>query len=375
MITNITLKRFKCFNILDIHLRPLTLIAGVNGAGKSSIIQALLLLRQSSLDPQSDWSEKVLINGALTELDDVEQLYYSNASNDDDKTVDITLVEENDDELTFKIKTSQDGDYAPVEVEGDIRKAKNEWQLFDKNNFAYLYADRFQPRRKYSYIDAPATNSRLGDKHGCNTAFTLARAINSNQKVSIASLCFEGKSDLVSENVSLWLSYIMGNGVSVTSREKDKEAFLEYSLSNENGEEYQLSPLNMPFGDSYILPIVVGILTAKQDSVFIVENPESHLHPSAQTRIGEFLAIAAQAGVQVIIETHSDHLMNGIRVACMNRQIDSANVEMLFVYRLKNSTKHARIRIGLNEDGSIENWEPGFFDEWEKNLRKLTENQ
>lgn len=82
MLTQITLERFKCFNRLYMPLKPLTLIAGTNGAGKSSIIQALLLLRQSCKDKDYDWKQSVVINGGLTDLDDAGTLLYINAEGD-----------------------------------------------------------------------------------------------------------------------------------------------------------------------------------------------------------------------------------------------------------------------------------------------------
>ena len=74
MLTQITLERFKCFNRLCMPLKPLTLIAGTNGAGKSSIIQALLLLRQSCKDKDYDWKQSVVINGGLVDLEDAGKL-------------------------------------------------------------------------------------------------------------------------------------------------------------------------------------------------------------------------------------------------------------------------------------------------------------
>ena len=76
----------------------------------------------------------------------------------------------------------------------------------------------------------------------------------------------------------------MGGQVSLTAREteKDKEARFEYSIFNNSGLGQQLSPLNMPFGHSYVLPVILAVLTAPAGSLILVENPESHLHPGAQ---------------------------------------------------------------------------------------------
>ena len=137
MLTQITLERFKCFNRLYMPLKPLTLIAGTNGAGKSSIIQALLLLRQSCKDKDYDWKQSLVINGGLIDLEDAGKLLYINAEGD---SSDILLSIENDDtdEITFHITTKQEKTTARCSAEGDLDKATNEWSLFS-DDFVYLY--------------------------------------------------------------------------------------------------------------------------------------------------------------------------------------------------------------------------------------------
>ena len=71
----------------------------------------------------------------------------------------------------------------------------------------------------------------------------------------------------------------------------------------------------MGFGVTYSLPIILSGLIAKEKGLLIVENPEAHLHPAGQSRMGVFLAWLAGKGVQVLVETHSDHIINGIRRA------------------------------------------------------------
>ena len=150
---------------------------------------------------------------------------------------------------------------------------------------------------------------------------------------------------------------------------------MTYSV-NVNGINTEVSPFNMPFGNSSVFPIVVALMTAPKDSLVVIENPEAHIHPKAQTRMGELLSIAAENGIQIIIETHSDHLLNGVRIAVKNQQIDENNVEVHFVYADKESpllhhTKH----IQIHDDGSMEDWPVGFFDEWEESLRTLTKEE
>lgn len=371
MLTQITLERFKCFDRLYMPLKPLTLIAGVNGAGKSSVIQALLMLVQSCKDKDYDWRNNVVINGDLTDLDDARFLLYNSAETDKG-TVDITVENDDKQQISFVITPKQTDRVAPCVTDGNLKEAKEKWPLF-ADSFVYLYADRDRPRGKYSAPRSSRLDSRLGDITANYAAFLLARQINDNKSIGIEKLKREEAKDFsVLRNVSAWIGYIMGEAVDVTAKEteKDKEARFEYTITNKDGEGQVLSPLNMPFGHSYILPIVLAVLTAPKDSLIMIENPESHLHPSAQTRMGEFLSRAANEGIQIIIETHSDHLMNGIRIACRKGIIAQDKIEMDLIGRETADSKvHTRFHVKLNDDGTVASWIPGFFDEWEEALK------
>ena len=71
---------------------------------------------------------------------------------------------------------------------------------------------------------------------------------------------------------------------------------------------------NVGFGLSYVLPVMLALLV-RPGTMCLIENPESHLHPRGQTKLAELAARASSAGVQVFVETHSDHFMDGIRIA------------------------------------------------------------
>ncbi len=76
-----------------------------------------------------------------------------------------------------------------------------------------------------------------------------------------------------------------------------------------------LRPTNVGFGLTHALPVIVACLAAEPGTMLVVENPEAQLHPRGQVSIGRLLALTAASGVQVIIESHSDHVLNGIRLA------------------------------------------------------------
>ncbi len=74
-------------------------------------------------------------------------------------------------------------------------------------------------------------------------------------------------------------------------------------------------PTNVGFGISYALPVVTALLAAQPGELIIIENPESHIHPRGQAGLGKLIAKTAMNDVQLIVETHSDHIVNGIRIS------------------------------------------------------------
>lgn len=373
MLNSLTIERFKCFKRLYVPFKPLTLIAGTNGAGKSSIIQSLLMLRQSCLDKHHDWNNTLVINGDLVDLDDASSLLYADSPSQETEILIELSYGEDDEEVSFNLVPKQSGEVASCSTSGNLDNARNQCPLFDKD-FVYLYADREQPRGRYEKGGYSRTNSRLGNRKGNNAAFFMASEINANKDITITELKNQNAKNIsVLRNVSAWINEIMGGQVNVIAKETeiDREARFEYSVPNKDGVEQVLSPLNMPFGHSYILPIILAVLTAPPGSMIVIENPESHLHPAAQRKMGEFLARAAGLGVQVLIETHSDHLMNGVRIACHKGLIKSEDVEIDLIGLDKDGRTHVRKHVELDEKGCVVKWVPGFFDEWENALRTL----
>ena len=365
MIQHITLKNFKCFENLRLNLKNLTLITGINGAGKSTIVQALLLLRQSNDDKKIDIHNQVKIDGDLTDLIDANSMRYTFSEK---KDIEINLIDNKTKfDVTIKDAITETKEATCIPSE-NIDEALEKSSLFD-SNFVYLYAERTPPQRNYRKETESTTDSRLGDKHGNLTAFRFYQAMSKNEKVQIANLCLD-EDDYVVGNTSAWINKIMGSSFKISANQESTEQ-IKISYVKD---EFVSSPLNVAFGNSYIFPIILAILTAPAGSLIIIENPEAHLHPSAQFRMGEFLALAAQNEIQLIIETHSDHLLNGIRVATKKGNIDADKVEIHYISQDEDNEKiHNNERIILKEDGSLEYWPNGFFDEWELALRKINE--
>lgn len=94
--------------------------------------------------------------------------------------------------------------------------------------------------------------------------------------------------------------------------------------------------------------------------------------------MGELISRASAGGVQVIVETHSDHLLNGIRLSVKNKKIPKEMIRLNYFFselmddgKLGQTIKHEKCSPMIMEDGSLSDWPEGFFDEWDKALEEL----
>ena len=122
------------------------------------------------------------------------------------------------------------------------------------------------------------------------------------------------------------------------------------------------------FGLSYMLPVVVAFLS-QPGFLCLVENPESHLHPRGQTMLAILATQAAKSGVQLIVETHSDHFLDGVRIAVRNGLLDSEDTAIHYFERVNGRTTVTSPTI--DSDGRLSEWPTGFFDQHELNLSEL----
>lgn len=365
MLEYIVLKNFKCFDELQIRMAPLTLVTGMNGVGKSTLIQSLLIIRQSFVARYLQ-DGYVSLNDELVNLINGGALLYNQA---DEECIEIR-IEDTEDEFNFILpKIENDNHLQRVNI--SPKEYSDKRMLLLNDDFVYLNAERLSPQADYKLANPSEKNfSRLGNKHGDKAVGVLFDAIDKVTDLNIAELrAEEMTSNRVGDNVSAWLGHIMGTKITAKVEKVNSEDLrLTYTIGDV-AKENVFSPLNTAFGYSYLLPIVVAVLTAKRGGIILLENPEAHLHPAAQFRLGVFLAMASDLGVQLIVETHSDHLLNGVRVAAKNGKISSGNVAIQ--YFVEHNGLHDAQRIVLNEDGELDCWPEGFFDEWEKALDTL----
>jgi CRISPR-associated Cas5-like protein len=129
-------------------------------------------------------------------------------------------------------------------------------------------------------------------------------------------------------------------------------------------------PSNIGYGLTYAFPILVALLAADPDQVIVIDSPESHLHPSAQSQMGRILAMLASAGVQIVVETHSDHLLNGVRLAVREGMLVPEDLRIHF-FKGPDGNGHGVTTPRVGAGGEIYEWPEGFFDQAEKDLSRL----
>ena len=181
-------------------------------------------------------------------------------------------------------------------------------------------------------------------------------------------MCEGTKIRILVDQTNFWLSKMMP-GIEI-SAVLDTVSLQAQIKIKDYKNDFMLAP-NIGFGISYLLPIIVTGLIAKPGAMFIVENPEAHLHPAAQSAIGEFLGMVANTGVNVIVETHSDHVVNGVQIyVAEHKEFADKVVINNFSQREEDSQPNIDA-LTINEKGELSDWPKGFFDQSQIDFMRL----
>lgn len=178
-------------------------------------------------------------------------------------------------------------------------------------------------------------------------------------------LVFDQRSKLTfGGQVDYWLERILG--YTLKAEEIDRTNLIRVSFgTRELGNE--IRPKNVGTGVSYMAEVIIGALSCESGDVLIIENPEIHLHPSGQSEFMLFLSFLAEKGVQIIVETHSDHIYNAVRKYIHTDVIEKDKVTIYFFERKENGTS-VPVLIPIDEDGKAQDQRDGFFDQTKKDL-------
>ena len=187
------------------------------------------------------------------------------------------------------------------------------------------------------------------------------------------------------EQLQLWLNVVSpGAKIFVESIKVGglEQIVMSVGFGGNEKDMQKFKPQNVGFGISYVLPVLVTLLVSRPGDTVIIENPEAHLHPRGQSAMGNLLARAAAYGIQLFVETHSDHVINGMRVAVKNGIVKPSDVNIAFFERKGHDVMgedgamhkeyYAEERdIKIDSMGSLSEYPEDFMDEWDNQLMEL----
>ncbi len=354
------IRHFKCFQETRIPVSPLTLLTGMNGAGKSTTIQSLLLMRAAELA-----EHEVSLNGpfglALGEASDV-------------------IHREADFEHGLRLGFEREGVTAMWHLgAGDnVDERRPALRIVERaaeriappgRGFVYLCAERLGPRDALAPASVSDHEVTVGAQ-GENTAQVLElldrkhpvelarRHPGAPKNASTLLIHVEHWASSIIRPMQIQASWVPGVAVT-TLRFRDP------------GSTEWTRPFNTGFGVSYALPLIVAALTVPVGGVLVVENPEAHLHPAGQSAMGHLLARVAADGVQVFVETHSDHVLNGVRRAIgVDRLLPAERARCIF-FGAQGAEGEPWTSLGFTEAGGVERWPALFFDQYQMDVALL----
>ncbi|WP_370979002.1 DUF3696 domain-containing protein [Agaribacterium sp. ZY112] len=385
MINKICVSGYKCLKNTPLNVDNLNIFVGANASGKSSFLQTLLLLRQSS---QGQSIDNLKLSGPLYEGGLATDVLHPDSKH----TIDISI---NSSKIRFKHnRDKEDATQARV---FDRDTPSDDLTLENQNltpllgdQFIYLNAERASPKVTYGL---PPTEKILAGKLGKHGEYTAALLADAESNVYIAPDWTEvatklieaakdlegldleqelkdsgGRLDLMTNSALKW---VIPGACFLVQKQNDTDSSTLKFIRDTEKTRTAVRATHIGFGLTYTLPIITGALMLAKDSIMIVENPEAHLHPFSQSRIGVFLAIMASFGKQIFIETHSDHVVNGIRLAIAKGYLPHTQLKTHFFNKPIDGTTARVTSINCDEDGYMDQWPDGFFDQIESDLSKL----
>ena len=345
MIDKLRITGFKSISELELTCKNLNLITGMNSSGKSTILQAMLILAQNR-------TSNVGLNGSYVSIGD-----YKDAKNFNISEKHISFSISCPDNSTIKMV------FDPTGIVENGFFDKN-FKLFitpiDFFSIKYLSCNRIGAEDIYkkNYLDEKSV--------GINGEYTIFCLEKNKSEPLPQELIADYTSYTLISQVNYWLKYILG--LSIITEDIVGTDYVKCFYINEEGKE--IRPKNTGAGLSYLISVIVMCLLSEQGDIIIIENPEIHLHPNAQAKVCEFLYFISKFRRQLFIETHSDHVFNGIRAGIATKKMHSDNISVNFcALNANNCTENTVIEFGKR--GRILNYVEGLFDQFDIDLNRM----
>lgn len=353
MIGSLEISNLKCIKSLRMECRNLNVLIGTNSSGKSTILQALLLVGQNLETAEG-------LNGRLVELGDFKEAICIYSA---EKELKIVISSDNNSLLETKMALTSDRDSYLVHSECESQQEFEEWKKslnINKRGLQYLSCHRIGPRKAYQ------KNMTLDDVIGIDGEYAMSY-LNQHGKDPVEPAMCKGKADLtLLGQMNWWLSYIMDSTIMTESIRGMDLIKVSYQMNDMES----IRPGNIGAGISYLAAVLVMCLSAPEQGVIIIENPEIHLHPSAQAKVCEFLYFIAASGRQIFVETHSDHIFNGFRAGLATGSMQEALLNIQFIYLNEQHLAEA-LKVKIGKRGRIENQRKDLFDQFDLDLNRM----
>ena len=382
MLRLIEIENFKCYEALDLPCSSLTVLTGYNSAGKSTAIQPLLLMAQALRGAAG--GEGLSLNGEVVCLGTEGDVLRAGAGT---SSFSLGVLSANE-----KIRWAFGGGrerssrgVVPLKGLEYVRDGRRRTSLAGR------------PRRIWPA--AGGTNSQLASAVRSVTFISATRALEmevfpvpkapfhpegdvgakgeyapywyleyADEEVGEKRRHPDNDGETVRAQVDAWLGELFPD-MRANADRLSPDAPVRLTFSSKK-QRWRARPANVGFGLSYAFPMLVALLTKPQGSVVVVDSAESHLHPRAQSAVGRFLAQMAGAGLQIFVETHSDHLLSGIRLAVRDGLLKPEDVALHFFGQ--GGRVGQVTTLALDRNGTVSDWPEGFFDQAERDLAILS---
>lgn len=396
-ITKIAVKGFKSIaEECEIDIRPLTILAGANSSGKSSIMQPLLMLKQTLEAPYDPGA--LLIDGPNVQFTEAEQFLSK------------LTAKKRMDRFRIQIKT-RDSDFAHS-VETTVKNGQVGFEIIEMTVEVKQIGDPLPFKHFTLYPQMSVEEIRaLGDKGPTRNDLNAVKpsrcflgfeAQDSDRFFSVTYTSVEtyifdsihlpglrGNPERIYKSISTGLRYpgtfenytasiihewqemkdkrlktltdtlrTLGlTGHVATKKMGDVGIEVQVGRILHNGDERNdlVNIVDVGFGVSQVLPVLVAVIAAEPGRLVYIEQPELHLHPRAQVALAQVLVDAAKRGVRVVAETHSSLLLLGIQTLVAEGDLPPELVKLHWFTRRED---------GVTEVSSVDLDEAGTYGEW-----------
>lgn len=387
MIDYLHIKDFKCFEELSLPLAPLTLLTGFNAAGKSTTLQAILLLAQAMRG--GGRKPLVPLNGPLVRLGSPGDVIRHGGESE--LQIGIEAGEERIDWF-MSADDRRTGHVLPIKkIRWRVGQENGEHDVILGQDLEYLLPQSALPKLSGIVGDLTTTVFLSAMRIGTTEVFPAPDAsepvwADVGWQGEYATWWFEKCMDedvapsrwhpnepapSLRKQFNAWASTLFP-GAEANAQRITGTSLVRLELRNHGADEWR-RPANIGYGLTYALPILVAGLIAKPGQLLVVDSPEAHLHPMGQSLMGRFLAMLATSGVQVILETHSDHVLNGVRLAVSRGDLLPNDTAIhFFNSRPRTIGDPAHVTSPkIDANGGLSEWPLGFFDQAERDLAAL----